>query len=101
MALISRDLDITRSTITELHHLVTDLERVRGFLQSYRDQVGMSQASLMGLHLGAEMAGVHAEEEVEVLGNMVSRFGEAIDEAKRSGRGSKQKQEEEVKGIEP
>jgi hypothetical protein len=80
--LIARDLDITRTTIGSLDSLRLHLETVRSEVKRYRDQIGLSQASVMGVHLGVSESAMEAEDEVRMLAELVEGLGAAVGRAK-------------------
>lgn len=84
--MLQRDLSLTTETITNLHEAKIHLERVRILTQGYRDQIGMTKARMVGYHIGAEGAGVGAEEEVRVLERLVGGLKGAVEGAKRRER---------------
>lgn len=81
---ISRDLDLTRSTIDGIDETSKSLERVRIDLTAFRTQVRSFKGSVMGLHLGAsEEIGLGPEQEMLILTGVVDELGAAVGRAKR------------------
>ncbi|WVQ82840.1 hypothetical protein IAT38_004973 [Cryptococcus sp. DSM 104549] len=81
--LIARDLELTGATIKNLGSLQRQLEGTRQLVKSFRDQIGMFDASMMGFHLGAsEEMGLGPEEEVRILAGVVGELGRAVGRAK-------------------
>ncbi|KAL1407213.1 hypothetical protein Q8F55_006630 [Vanrija albida] len=81
---ISRDLELTRTTISGIDETRSGLERVRIDLIAFRDQVRAFSGSVMGLHLGAsESIGLGPEQEMSILTGVVGELGVAVGRAKR------------------
>ncbi|TXT07316.1 hypothetical protein VHUM_03486 [Vanrija humicola] len=81
---ISRDLELTRTTISGIDETRSGLERVRIDLIAFRDQVRAFSGSVMGLHLGAsESIGLGPEQEMLILNGVVGELGVAVGRAKR------------------
>lgn len=81
---ISRDLELTRTTIAGIDETRSGLERVRIDLIAFRDQVRAFSGSVMGLHLGAsESIGLGPEQEMIILNGVVGELGVAVGRAKR------------------
>ncbi|BEJ13617.1 hypothetical protein CspHIS471_0307910 [Cutaneotrichosporon sp. HIS471] len=84
MTRISRDLDLTRTTISGIDETSKSLERVRIDLTAFRAQVRNFKGSVMGLHLGAsEEIGLGPEQEMLILTGVVDELGLAVGRAKR------------------
>ena len=100
MALIRRDVKITRQTIDSLSTIIQDLEISRTMIKSFRDQIGQFDASMMGFHLGAsEKHGIGPEEELRVLAEVVGEFGRSIGRAKNGWAGLGEKEKEKENGT--
>ncbi|KAK8844817.1 hypothetical protein IAR55_006667 [Kwoniella newhampshirensis] len=85
--LIQRDLNLARDTITNLGDLRWRLEDTRVKVKTFRDQIGMFDASMMGFHLGQQLGGdedegLGPEEEVRILSGVVEELGRAVGRAK-------------------
>ncbi|WWD22629.1 hypothetical protein CI109_107122 [Kwoniella shandongensis] len=85
--LIQRDLNLARDTITNLGDLRWRLEDTRVKVKTFRDQIGMFDASMMGFHLGQQLSGdeddgLGPEEEVRILSSVVEELGKAVGRAK-------------------
>ncbi|WVQ73564.1 hypothetical protein IAR50_003142 [Cryptococcus sp. DSM 104548] len=93
--ILARDISLTTQTIVTTENLVRSLEATRSVIRSFRDQIGMFDASMMGFHLGAnvgldeEQEGdrirLSPEEEVRILAEVVGGFGRSLGRAKGGG----------------
>ena len=80
---LRRDLQLTENSVINLAATRRSLEESRGFLLSYRDQVGYFKASVLGFHMADH--GLAPEDEVATLRGVMRNFEQSVSEAKNIG----------------